>query len=74
MLHPQQRSGLRGECLACSKISSCTETSVEKAKSGYTCPLFEEVPEAVDQARFDIIKQFGDGAIHSILNNKKEEE
>jgi hypothetical protein len=32
------------------------------------------VPEAVDQARFDIIKQFGDEAIKSILNNKKEEE
>ena len=74
MLHPQQRGGMKGECLACTKTAICFETSVEKAKSGYSCPLFEEVTEAVDQARFDIIKQFGDDAITAILNRKKDED
>lgn len=51
---------LRGECLACSKISSCSETSVEKVRTSYTCSLFKEVPEPVYLARIRMMRQYGD--------------
>lgn len=51
---------LRGECLACSKISSCSQTSVEKVRTSYTCSLFQEVPEPVYMARLQTMRQYGE--------------
>jgi hypothetical protein len=40
---------------------------VERVKASYTCPIFIEVPEAIDQARLDLISTYGDEAIKTLL-------
>jgi len=43
-------------------------------KSGYTCPLFEEVPEPIYTARYDLIQQYGsDMALRAIKEGTEEE-
>lgn len=66
---------VRGECLACKKVESCMETSISKLKSGYTCPLFEEVAEPIYTARYNLICQFGEEmALRAIMNRETKEE
>lgn len=66
---------MRGECLACKKVQTCTETSIQRLKSGYTCPLFEEVPEPVYTARYDLIQMYGEEmALRAIMNRATKEE
>lgn len=61
-------SDLHGDCLACQKLSTCTETSVEKVRTSYTCPLFEEVPEPVFLARWEMMQKHGEEiAIEAML-------
>lgn len=65
---------MRGECLACKKVNRCTETNLVRMKSGYTCPLFEEVPEPIYTARYDLIQQYGDEmALRAIKDGPEEE-
>ena len=58
----------RGECLACSKLSQCRDTNVEKVLRSYTCMLYEEAPEPVYHARWDAMQQYGEeGAVRAML-------
>jgi len=50
----------RGDCLCCSKIKTCTFTTVEKVQQGYTCHFFSEVSEAEWMARWNSMKKFGE--------------
>lgn len=53
----------------------CLETSVEKMKNGYTCPLFEEIPEPIYTARYALIQQFGESmAMKAIMKRPTREE
>jgi hypothetical protein len=71
VLRTEQRRGpvtLRGECLCCSKVSLCTDTSFDKIMSSYTCPLFEGISEPVYMARITMMQQYGATAtIESML-------
>lgn len=49
----------RGECLACIKLDRCSETSVERALTSHTCPLFTEVEEPVYLARITMMQRYG---------------
>ena len=63
-----------GECLACKRISTCTETNEVKIYQGYTCPLFSPVHEAEYTARCEMVLQFGnEQAIAAMLNRPKGE-
>lgn len=62
-----------GDCLTCSKIATCTETSVERALTSYVCPLFEPVPEPVYAARITMMQQYGEAtAVEAMLNRPQE--
>lgn len=66
--------GPRGECLACQRISTCQETSVERVQSSYTCPLFKAVLEPVFRAREKAMQQFGEvSAIKAMMNRPQEQ-
>lgn len=59
---------MRGECLACSMIEICSETSVEKVLGSYTCPLFEPISAPVYVSRVMMMQQYGDEfAIRAIM-------
>lgn len=59
---------MRGDCLTCSKVASCQETSLERVLWSYTCPLFDPVPEEVYQARITVMQKFGERyAIEAML-------
>lgn len=59
----------KGDCLSCKKVTSCTGTDTEKVRSGFTCQLFEGVPEAEYLARIDTMKKYGEAqAIKAMLN------
>lgn len=51
---------LRGDCLACKKLAECNYTSVDKVLASYTCSLFEAAEEPVSQARWSMMKQYGE--------------
>lgn len=51
---------MRGDCLACSKVETCSVTSIEKMLNSYTCILFEEIPEPVYRARVQLMEQYGE--------------
>lgn len=59
---------LKGDCLSCSKVSSCSATSVEKIIEGFTCQLFEGVPEPEYIARLEMIQKYGEQTIQAMLN------
>lgn len=66
---------MRGDCLSCSRLPRCMETSVTKVLEDYTCVMYESVEEPIYRARVDTMKKFGDAqAIISILNNGEEYE
>jgi hypothetical protein len=52
-------NGLPGECLSCSKISLCQETSLRKIVSGYTCILYQAVADPIFSARESAIRDLG---------------
>jgi hypothetical protein len=63
----------KGDCLSCKKVSTCTGTSAERVYAGFTCQLFEGVPEPEYLARLEMIKQYGEPqAIRAILNRLTE--
>jgi hypothetical protein len=63
----------KGDCLSCKKVGSCTGTDAQKVYSGFTCQLFEGVPEAEYLARLDTMKKYGESqAIQAMLNRPLE--
>lgn len=63
-----------GECLACTEISRCGETNLEKVKRSFTCPLFKPVEEPEWLGRYAAITQFGeDTAITAMLEQNKKD-
>ena len=66
---------LRGECLACSRIATCADTSVDKVLNSYTCVLFDGVPEPVYMARLMMMEKYGAvSAIHAMLDRPEKED
>lgn len=61
---------IRGECLACTKLSSCNETNLQRVLTGYTCPLFEPVQEGVFVARIDMITRYGETVAVEVMLQK----
>lgn len=53
---------MRGDCLTCSKVETCSVTSVEKMLNSFTCILFEPIPEPVYRARVQMMEQYGEVA------------
>ncbi len=58
---------MRGECLACSRIEVCSDTSVEKILNSYTCPLFEPIPAPIYVSRVMMLNQYGEVAAQSMM-------
>jgi len=59
---------LRGDCLSCSRIAFCIDTSTKRVIESYTCPLFTGVEEPVYLARLAMIKNYGtERAIEAML-------
>lgn len=49
---------MEGDCLSCQKVSTCTDTSVQKVLDSYTCGFFRAVEEAVFRARIHMLSTF----------------
>ena len=63
----------KGDCLSCTKVSTCTGTDAAKIHAGFTCQLFEGIPEAEYLARIDTMKKYGEQqAIQALLNRPEE--
>lgn len=66
---------LHGDCLACSRIAVCTDTSVQKVEESFTCTLFTGVEEPVYYARLAMIENYGSRrAIEAMLQRSDEGE
>ena len=62
-----------GECLCCSLMSKCENTSIDKAINSFTCPAFSPAEEAEWKARVHMMRIFGDrSAVGAILNKEKD--
>lgn len=59
----------RGDCISCSLVTGCMETSEERLLNDYTCPSYQPVPEAEYLARISMMKTYGEQqAARAILN------
>ena len=61
------------ECLTCSRLGLCNETTVEGVKTRYTCPLWNPVLPEVVEARMAGIRLFGDASIRILVNPPNKE-
>ena len=61
------------ECLNCELVGDCSETNAERAKQKYCCERWTAAPNAVVQARNQILLEFGDQGLQSILTTKPKE-
>lgn len=61
------------ECLNCKMIGNCSDTSAEKATLKYFCPKWEPAEEAVVQARNQMLLDFREQGLQSILTTKNKE-
>lgn len=51
---------MKGDCLTCSRLGNCSETSVSKVLNDYTCSLYGPVEEPVYKARVATMELYGD--------------
>lgn len=66
---------MRGECLACTKLATCGETTAERVLSSFTCFLFEPVAESVYLARVTMMQKYGEmSAVCAMLTRPPQEE
>jgi hypothetical protein len=66
---------IRGECLACTKLGSCREATVDRVLTSYTCLLFQPVQEPVYLARWETMQKLGDHrAVSAMLALNADEE
>lgn len=64
---------LKGDCLSCTRVSSCSVTSAEKVRGGFTCQIFEGVPEPEYVARLEMIRKYGEQqAVQAMLDRPVE--
>lgn len=64
-----------GECLACNKLGTCREVTVDLALQGHTCILFRVAPEAVYRARVFTMSQHGErAAVRGMLDSTTQPE
>jgi hypothetical protein len=64
---------MKGDCLSCSRLGNCAETSVEKVLSDFTCVLYEPVEEPVYLARAQMMEKFGEAlAVQAMLERPEE--
>jgi hypothetical protein len=64
---------LGGDCLTCTRLGECSETSPDKIKTSYVCSLFRPVPEPVYMARHVMMETYGeDAAIAAMLDRPEE--
>lgn len=64
---------MRGDCLSCTRLGKCMETSLEKVLKDFTCILYDSVAEPVYQARAQAIEQFGEVlAVQAMLERPEE--
>ena len=59
--------------MTCRRAPRCQVSSVEKLVSGYTCPIFEAVTEAIYRARIDIALKLGPLAAAQAIRKPKGE-
>ena len=64
---------MRGDCLSCSRLGKCAETSLEKVLKDFTCILYDSVEEPVYQARAQTMERFGEVlAVQAMLERPEE--
>lgn len=61
------------ECLSCTRLGACTEVTRERLLNHYVCDRYREEKPALVLARQATIQQFGDAAVHVLLEPPKEE-
>lgn len=61
------------ECLNCSYMGDCKETSEEKAREKYSCDKWSPAQDAVVAARNQILQDYGVQGLQSILTTKTRE-
>ena len=59
---------MKASCLNCSRLARCTETDPDKVRSNYYCDNWEPSTEETLQARLQVITDFGDQGLASILS------
>lgn len=64
---------MRGDCLSCSRLGNCAQTSVEKVLADFTCVLYEPVEEPVYLARAQMMEKFGEELAVKAMLEKPEE-
>lgn len=64
-----------GECLACRKLGTCRETSIDLVLQSHTCVLFRGAPEAVYRARLFLMSKHGErAAVRGMLDSTTQPE
>lgn len=61
------------ECLNCDRMGDCTETSEERALQKYSCDRWAPAQNAVVAARNQIMQDYGNQGLQSILTTKPKE-
>lgn len=54
--------------MTCAKLGTCTETSVTKVLTAYTCPIYTPVVEPVYEARWDTIQKYGRAGVEAMVS------
>ena len=63
-------NGTGYECLNCELMGDCAETDAQKTRENYYCERWKAAPNAVVAARGQILQDFGDQGLQSILTTK----
>lgn len=62
------------QCLNCSRLGSCVETSSQKVSTGYVCSNWKETSAEVYAARYQAIKLFGNAGLNAVIHKDFQEE
>lgn len=66
---------MKGDCLSCTRLGKCAETSFEKVLNDFTCIVYEPVEEPVYRARAHAIEEFGEVlAVQALLKKPDDKE
>lgn len=55
------------QCINCSRLGYCSETSAEKVTAGYYCSRWQEAQPEVYAARYQIVQLFGISGLKAVI-------
>ncbi len=62
------------QCINCSNLGHCSETSPDRVMEGYVCSRWQEVSQEVYAARYQIVQLFGKSGLKAVISKDLKEE